>query len=237
MLFRSVQMNMILIKTLINSFIPNANIIEARNGREAVDLYTTATPDLVIMDVQMPEMDGLEATREIRKTESLTGKRVPLIALTAAASDEDEKRCRDAGMDDFLTKPIEQLKLQKIVNRFLKISTSEPLNESRDHSLHFNREEMMKRVDNNRELLEEMLVTLEGEMEETLKLLKIATLERKDDSIKYNIHKIKGISLNMSFGRLTDIVRNHESSLRYDYDKIYNQINDEWQIIAKLLKN
>ncbi len=232
-----VQMNMILIKTLINSFIPNANIIEARNGREAVDLYTTATPDLVIMDVQMPEMDGLEATREIRKTESLTGKRVPLIALTAAASDEDEKRCRDAGMDDFLTKPIEQLKLQKIVNRFLKISTSEPLNESRDHSLHFNREEMMKRVDNNRELLEEMLVTLEGEMEETLKLLKIATLERKDDSIKYNIHKIKGISLNMSFGRLTDIVRNHESSLRYDYDKIYNQINDEWQTIAKLLKN
>ncbi len=231
-----VQMNMILIKTLLNSFIPNANIIEARNGIQAVELFISYSPDLIIMDVQMPEMDGLEATREIRKVELHSGKHTPVIALTAAASEEDEEKCREAGMDNFLTKPIEQSKLNELINHYLSKGGEQSPQEIPNSSIHFNRVEMMKRVDNKSDMLNEMIGALEGEMDGTLKILNGAVSEKRDDLIKYNLHKIKGISLNMSFDRLTEIVKRHETGKGYNYDKLIAEINEEWRTICRVLK-
>jgi signal transduction histidine kinase/ActR/RegA family two-component response regulator len=78
----------------------------ARNGREAVDSIAHATYDAVLMDCEMPEMDGYEATREIRRQEHTTSRHLPIIALTGHASSEDEQKCRRAGMDDVVTKPM-----------------------------------------------------------------------------------------------------------------------------------
>ena len=80
-------------------------VTPANNGREAVDSLQAGLFDLVLMDVQMPEMDGLEATRKIRAMQS-PGQRVPIIALTAHAMDSHQEECLAAGMDSFLTKPI-----------------------------------------------------------------------------------------------------------------------------------
>ncbi|HSS30041.1 MAG TPA: response regulator [Nitrospiraceae bacterium] len=78
----------------------------ARNGREAVDSIAHTTYDAVLMDCEMPEMDGYEATREIRRQEHTTSRHLPIIALTGHASPEDEQKCRRAGMDDVVTKPM-----------------------------------------------------------------------------------------------------------------------------------
>ena len=78
----------------------------ARNGREAVDSIAQATYDAVLMDCEMPEMDGYDATQEIRRQEQNTSRHLPIIALTGHASSEDEQKCRQAGMDDVVTKPI-----------------------------------------------------------------------------------------------------------------------------------
>ncbi|HTV54724.1 MAG TPA: response regulator, partial [Terriglobia bacterium] len=78
----------------------------ARNGREAVALADQEAFDLALMDVQMPEMDGLEAAAAIRDREKKTGKHLPIIAMTAHAMREYQERCLEAGMDGYVAKPI-----------------------------------------------------------------------------------------------------------------------------------
>ena len=78
----------------------------ANNGNEAVEAFLTESIDLVLMDVQMPEVDGLEATRAIRAHEAKTGGHVPIVAMTAHAMQGDRERCLAAGMDDYVAKPI-----------------------------------------------------------------------------------------------------------------------------------
>jgi CheY-like chemotaxis protein len=88
----------------------------AANGREAVAAVEREAFDLVLMDVQMPEMDGFAATAKIRKAEIGTGRHLPIFALTARAMKGDAERCLLAGMDGYLPKPINSADLYAIVN-------------------------------------------------------------------------------------------------------------------------
>jgi signal transduction histidine kinase/CheY-like chemotaxis protein len=94
------------------------SVTVAGDGKTAVELFRTHDFDLVLMDVQMPEMDGLEATRLIRQQEATTGSRVPIISMTAYATKEDEQRCLAAGMDAHLVKPINSQALLKLIHAF-----------------------------------------------------------------------------------------------------------------------
>ena len=93
----------------------------ANNGNEVLNLLDKNKFDFILMDVQMPEMDGIEATREIRKREEETGKHVPIIALTANAFKEDKKKCLEAGMDEYATKPIKINEIFSVIEKiFIK---------------------------------------------------------------------------------------------------------------------
>lgn len=90
----------------------------ANNGREALDRWSEQAFDLILMDVQMPEIDGLEATAVIRAREEKTAEHIPIIALTAHAMKGDQERCLAAGMDAYLSKPIHARQLIELVSRY-----------------------------------------------------------------------------------------------------------------------
>ena len=95
-----------------------AEVIVAGDGRQAIDAVARYPFDLVLMDVQMPEMDGLEATTAIRRTE-VDGRRMPIVALTANAQSGDREQCLAAGMDDYLTKPVRAAALHDVLSRWI----------------------------------------------------------------------------------------------------------------------
>jgi len=99
------KINMLLTKTLIQNKVPNCFIYEAKNGQEAVDLALENKPDIIFMDIQMPIMNGYEATTEIRKTNPNT----IIIAITAGIITGEKEKCLEVGMNDFIIKPIDKI--------------------------------------------------------------------------------------------------------------------------------
>ncbi|MEA4863292.1 MAG: PAS domain S-box protein [Victivallaceae bacterium] len=115
-----VYVNMMLTKVLLSKLFHNPVILEAENGRVAIQKYRELNPDLILMDVQMPEMDGFDATLEIRELERVSGRHVPIVALTAAAMKEEMEKCYQVGMDDYITKPVDVKKLKTILEKYSK---------------------------------------------------------------------------------------------------------------------
>lgn len=108
--------NQMVVRSMLDSLGIRARI--AANGREAIETYRTQRPDIILMDISMPEMDGLSATRAIRDIESAGWRRTPIIGVTAHALKEDRQRCMEAGMDDYLSKPIRREVLIEILRRW-----------------------------------------------------------------------------------------------------------------------
>jgi two-component system sensor histidine kinase/response regulator len=86
-------------------------LVNAGNGREAVEAFGNGSFDVILMDIQMPEMDGLEATRRIRELEETSGSHITIVAMTAHAMIGDDERCLAAGMDDYISKPLQKTQL------------------------------------------------------------------------------------------------------------------------------
>lgn len=110
------ESNMEMLSTYLR--IKGCKVLTARNGVEAIAVAEERLPDVILMDVQMPEMDGLEATRLLRQNAAL--RLTPIIALTALAMPGDRERCLDAGMDDYLSKPLGLKELHRALTNWVK---------------------------------------------------------------------------------------------------------------------
>ncbi|MEK7264952.1 MAG: response regulator, partial [Pseudomonadota bacterium] len=108
--------NQMVIKSMLEKI--GCEAIIASNGREAVDMYGAMKFDLVLMDISMPEMDGVEATAHIRKLQQISGSSTPIVGVTAHALAEDRQKCIDAGMDDYLPKPVKPDALRRVLERW-----------------------------------------------------------------------------------------------------------------------
>ncbi len=114
------KINMLLAKTLIKQILPNAEVIELENGKEALDKIKTQLPDLILMDIQMPIMKGYDTSVEIRKLPQTA--KIPIIALTAGAILGEKEKCLEHGMNDYIPKPIDKEFLEKIIKDYININ-------------------------------------------------------------------------------------------------------------------
>jgi PAS domain S-box-containing protein len=166
----------------------------AHNGRQAVDVLDGWTPDVVFMDVQMPEMNGIDATRAIRTREATRGGHVPIIALTAHAMAADRELCLRAGMDDYLTKPVSPVALTQTVERIVEQRTTDSSNTpaagGSDPVL--DPAGALERVDGDRELLGEIIGLFQQDVGPLIEELEAAVKARDAEGIMRTAHRLKG---------------------------------------------
>lgn len=96
------------------------SVLEAENGQQAIEIAQSASPDLILMDLSMPVLDGLAATRRMREIDRVSD--VPIIAITAHDSPEHRTNASAAGINEYLTKPIDFVKLDKLLDHFLNVA-------------------------------------------------------------------------------------------------------------------
>ncbi|MEO8497205.1 MAG: response regulator [Planctomycetota bacterium] len=177
----------------------------AKNGCEAVEHVLAGGFDVVLMDVRMPEMDGYQATEAIRKAERLSGKHVPIIAMTANATNADRERCRAAGMDAYLSKPIDIDELVEAIHRSVGWDTTVPATvndqsvapRSEESERVLNLGDAMKRLHGDRDLFREFVEVFDEDAPRLLYNLRDALAKSDFDGLSKAAHSLRGLAVNL----------------------------------------
>jgi PAS domain S-box-containing protein len=174
-------------------------VVLASNGREALDAFDRQSIDLILMDVQMPEIDGFEATELIRDREKANGGHTPIVAMTAHAMKGDRERCLAAGMDDYVSKPIREADLFLAIENLANASHDKN-KESRYASKHvtllaediFDLSKAMSVVDGDRELLEEVASLFLEDAADKIAKLREGVVRGDAGAVQKAAHTLKG---------------------------------------------
>ncbi|MGY6741899.1 MAG: histidine kinase N-terminal 7TM domain-containing protein [Cecembia sp.] len=187
--------NMLLAKTIVKNLLPKAKIIEAKNGREAVDLFVQEDPSMIFMDIQMPEMSGYEATIEIRKIENNT-RRVPIVALTAGTVKGEYDRCLQVGMDNYLSKPVVVADIQEMMDKYLETSEKKKKKEVLSKLEEFRKSDP--------EFFKQLIDVGLQNIEKIHADLNASLSENNLKAVKQSCHALKGVALNLDFKDLAN---------------------------------
>jgi signal transduction histidine kinase len=200
-------------RTLVNRLLVKQGykVVVAGNGREAVVAVQHAPRgafDLILMDVQMPDMDGFETTAAIRARELLTGGRVPIVAVTAHAMKGDRERCLAAGMDGYLSKPIQLQELRDLLREYealpaqtMEVSHPQGQKECRplgDEGEPVDRDTLLDRLGGDSQLLSELIEIYLSQSPSLLAAAQRALQEKNGRDLARVAHTIKGSAGNFS---------------------------------------
>lgn len=184
----------------------------AENGRIAVEMYEAQAYDLILMDVMMPEMDGLESTSAIRELENRNGRHIPIVALTANAMKGDRERCLEYGMDDYLSKPIRPADLYEAVEKFMEPDAT-PSDASTSNAAGgadagqtevFDRPRMLERLGDDNELLEEILELFVVDAPSQMQNLEEAIATGEAELVTRHAHTLKGQAANIAANKMRE---------------------------------
>jgi two-component system sensor histidine kinase/response regulator len=177
----------------------------AENGARALEALERGSFDLVLMDVQMPEMDGLEATRKIREREKGTSRRIPIVALTAHSMKGDRERFLAGGMDDYLSKPLDAGQLYRVLSKHLSATEVQGLTPKSISSTGvLDIDELYDRLGGDRELARELLAVFQDEHAKMSGGVEAALRAGDAMALKTAAHGLKGMAANISAGVLRD---------------------------------
>jgi two-component system sensor histidine kinase/response regulator len=181
-------------------------VMVASNGREAVESVPRHHFDLVLMDVQMPEMDGIEATQKIRHAEEGTDRYLPIVAMTALVMKGDRERCLAARMDGYISKPINVQELDAILETYAEKKSKQTM----DVPLHsantapqasVNAEELLSRIDGDREFISELLEIFSTDYPQKVGVMRAALQSQDFEGFRRAAHGLKGALANLAASR------------------------------------
>lgn len=225
----------------------------ATNGIEAVNAYKANKYDLILMDCQMPVMNGYEATEVIREIEQNSGKHTPIIALTANALSKDEERCYNAGMDDYISKPIIIENILAKINKYVALEGNEEDMELKEKYEKYENFEDIENIVND--MAKELAFSKSEAIQFFVEYLEMlpASIDELEDSLKEDnferlkqiAHKLKGSSSSLRVEKITQLSINLEkealnsnkegcSSLVEDIKKDYEYFN---ALLLKFIHN
>jgi CheY-like chemotaxis protein/anti-sigma regulatory factor (Ser/Thr protein kinase) len=170
----------------------------ASNGREALNTIEKTPFDLVMMDVQMPEMDGFQATIELRRRERGSGGHIPVVAMTALAMKGDKERCLQAGMDAYLSKPIRAEELDGVLESYTTGGTAKRGSAEDEPMGSVNLEALLQRVDGDRDFVAELAEIFREDYPRHLKALRDGVISSDSERVRSEAHALKGALSNLS---------------------------------------
>jgi signal transduction histidine kinase/CheY-like chemotaxis protein len=250
-----------------------ASILERRGhtvqavstGKEALEALSCESFDLILMDVQMPVMDGFEATAAIRQREVGTSRHVPIIAMTAHAMTGDRERCLEAGMDDYLSKPVEPKEMHAVVERWGTLAKKDPKTRQTSRDLEpmspetlettvkvitrmsnapfttetFDIVALRARVEDNLDLLSEMLDLYLSSSPLLMTEIESAIASRDADKLSRAAHTLKGVLKNMCANTCAEAASQLETIGKSDdveqVDQCFTKLKSEFQRLQSVL--
>jgi PAS domain S-box-containing protein len=199
------------------------------NGQQVLEALSRHPFDLVLMDVQMPEMDGLEATQRIREHEKQSGDHMPIVAMTAYAVKGDRERCLEAGMDEYVTKPVSAEKLFEAIHALLPGESGKKLEPHRTEK-NFDRQSLLKAFDHDWNLFSELVDIFSNDYPQMLVTLREALSAEDARTLSRTAHSLKGMLRNFQAEPAAD------TALELEQKAKENQLQDLGQLIDKLEK-
>lgn len=207
------------------------------NGSEALEAVSRTQYSLILMDCQMPVMDGLQATKEIRKLEALTGKHSPIVALTAHAMSSDRMECLAAGMDDYISKPVSQKKLTEILKRWLPRESDPDVN----IGAHINDGRKPIELDGlvstfGEEMIQDLLATYLEQADERMLELAAAIADEDIHSVSHILHDLKGSSATIyatEMAELSAAIEQYATGEDYEWKAIANRFQTLKQALSR----
>ena len=201
----------------------------ANDGKEALSAFNCDRFDLILMDVQMPEMNGFEATAAIRRQEAETGGHVPIIAMTANAMQGDRERCVEAGMDDYLSKPIQAEQLNELIkglnerNAAANEPSPQPANETvANHTnlgstMIFDRDLALQRLRGSEQTLVDVAQTFFDQGPRLMNDMHGAAAHEDFDTLERSAHTLKGSAGVLAANEVARLAQQVETNARHKH--------------------
>lgn len=208
--------NRIVAVNIISKILPNSNITEVTDGKQVVKAFRENKPDIIFMDIQMPEVNGYDASRIIREFEEEIGGHVPIIALTAGTIKGESERCHDAGMDDYTTKPVIEETIYHLLQKWLpgwRRSFCSFTEKKEIKDVHFDRVTLLSNLNGNEEMVDRLADMAIKSLSILLEEINVSFCENNIEQVKANIHKMKGASFNIGFIILGNLVLELEEGI------------------------
>ncbi|MBE9661354.1 PAS domain S-box protein [Mucilaginibacter myungsuensis] len=232
--------NMLLAKTILKKIAPNAIVTEAQNGLEAVEYCSNHWPSIIFMDVQMPEMNGYDATRKIRE---IQGDRIlPIIALTAGNVKGEKEKCLLAGMDDFAVKPIVEETFAQVFHKWLG-NAVDPVDQvivastvvATPQPVHFDIETIKNYVGDDPDIINEVIRLTRVELQQSMDRLTTQVAANDLQAIRQTGHKLYGTATSAGLPVLAQLSADLEKLETFDGTRLAELLDDTGREIAVVL--